>query len=438
MWEECNDGAYIRSALSASITTGGLTFLFHTYRFSMNTGELMAGMQVPGYAEDVRVRDAIPGQKRAIFSAQDVADSMLTSVTGKRFRGEAVLGPLRAALPDQLARGLRVVNTGFSTTDAQTDQIITQLVFARPFPQRWEQGYVEKSALFANRSEATFGVLGMHTVADVPVLNFLLELGALQSRQQTLVPRAGIVTELDQLAARFGELTATTAAEARDRWNFLGPMTTFQDAGIHSSMEPVRRAQGAERMLGWSVFNRSHTFNLFGTHLKRGDQLYYVCRDYDMSPYQHFVDPHGNAVVARSSYPAQALQVRGFSESSAAFPPPSTYDPKEGPDSFKNPHDGDADYVRRAHKMAAEWKPIKADGDGVPVRDASVTDETVQSIVASIPQVVYNAYMTGTVYRVGIARHTEGRAPTEAQILDAHRSQEKMKLLQTVEIYRGL
>lgn len=85
----------------------------------MNTDQLIAAMQPPS-GEDRRVRDVMPGQKRGIFSAQDLADSMSQSISGKRFRGDAILGPLRSVLPDQLARGLNVVNTGGRAALPQT------------------------------------------------------------------------------------------------------------------------------------------------------------------------------------------------------------------------------------------------------------------------------------------------------------------------------
>ena len=407
----------------------------------MNIDSLITGMQPPSYSDDVRARDVIPGNKRSITSARDFVSSLQQSVSGKRFRGDGMVAGLRSAVPDALARGLRVVNTGFSTTDAQTDEIITQLVFARPYAQGWEQGFIAKTPLFCSRQDANFGVPGLYTVADVPVLNFMLELGSLlDQEQQAVVERGAIVTELSNLADQFKPHTASTAQEWRNRWNWLGPMTTFQDAGPHSSIEGERRVQGAERMLGYSVYNRALTFNLFAPDLHRGDNLYWVCREYDMSDAQHFVDPTGEAIVARASGArAQALQVRGMSCRTCPFPPPSTrYAPTTGPDSIADPNASDADYVRR-YKAAARWREYVPNGrdeltNEVRFREADEVSEEVRNM----PDHVYEEYMLGTVIRVGRVRYLEGRNPTTRQILAAHRDQSKMKLLQTVEIYKGL
>jgi len=397
----------------------------------MDPSAIISALQVPSYDSDRRVRDVLPGQKRGLTSAQDVADSLLTTAMGKRFRGGEALGPLRSAVPDQLARSMTVVNSGISTVDSQTDEIITQLVMVKPFPQRWEQGYVEKTTLFASRSEEMFGLPNVHTVADVPVMNFLLELGSLAKRQYAFAPRGNMVSELADMFTRFKDLIADSGEDWAAKWNLLGPMTTFQDAGIHSSYEPARRAQGAERMLGYSVYNRALTFNLFAPELQRGQQLFYVCKDVDMSDSPNFLDPHGNAVVARTAYPAFVPQVVGFTDKQAAFPFHNT---SYRSDEFTDPREGDLDYVRREHRLRQEYCEYEVDDETgrVHMRDCAADDKEI------VPQIVYDAYMIGSVKRLGLARYTEGRAPTEAEIRRAHRSQERMKLLQTVEIYRGL
>ena len=172
----------------------------------------------------------------------------------------------------------------------------------------------------------------MHTVADPPILNFILELGSLAQNPQAFAARGNVMEDLLDLNNRFAELTAKTGEEWAAKWNFLGPMTTFQDSGIHSSFEPTRRAQGAERMLGFSVFNRSHTFNLFSPTLRRGQQLFFVAKEIDLASQPNFLDPHGNAVVARTSTDTKALQVIGFSEDDCPFPMGST---AYQPDDFK-------------------------------------------------------------------------------------------------------
>ena len=228
-------------------------------------------------------------------------------------------------------------------------------------------------------------------------------------------------------------------AEGVTKQGVWGAQPSTQDSGIYSSYEPVRRSQGAERLLGWSPFNRCHTFNLFGDNLKRGDTLYYVAKETDLSDSQHFVDPLGQPIVSRTSYPATALQIHGWSSNNAPFPMHNT---SYAPENFKNPQDGDADYIRREHQMTQEWREHvwveKEDHPDGGEFQEKPREPDFQELLNSLPTLYYDANMIGTVKRLGLARHTEGRSPTPQQIRDGHRSQNAMKMLQTVEIYRGL
>ena len=120
--------------------------------------------------------DVMVGAKRSFTGTRDVVDTMLSVTARRRFNtGDSSLQPMRSSLPGQLARGLTVVNTGLSTTNAQTDEIITQPIFAKPFRQGWEQDYVENMPLFSNRAEVDATSAQMYTVASPQVINFALE-----------------------------------------------------------------------------------------------------------------------------------------------------------------------------------------------------------------------------------------------------------------------
>lgn len=400
--------------------------------------EFLGALQVPSYAGDQRIRDVAPGQKRGIQTADDFADSLLASVSGKRFRGSGLAQPLRNALPDAFARGLNVVNTGFSTTDAQTDEVITQCVFARPYAQGWERNFIEQSPLFASATEPIFGMNEVYTVADPPVMNYLLELGDLTDKAQAFAPRAGIGAELDMQSRRFKHLIPRSAEEWAVMWSFLGPMTTVEDGSVpYGGSSLTNHIAGTERLLGYSVYNRALTFNLFGTRLRRGDQLYYDCKEVDLSKSRNFVDPAGNAVVARTSYHPRALQVIGYTDSQAPFPVGNTsYD-----DADARPREADLDYVRRAHRMAQEYRPMVWREDETLPEGGELAYRRLDEDAANpdnAPAIIFDAYMIGEAKKVGTARHFLGRAPTDAQIAEGLRSQSAMMQLQTVEIYRGI
>ena len=341
-----------------------------------------------------------------------------------------------------------MVNSGFSSTHANTDEVVTTPIFVKPFAQGWEQDYVEYTPLFCNRVEPELQSMAMHTVASPQVLNFVLELGALTQSRNALIARAGLSQNLVEMreyleymipmedsasSDPFASLTESFA----EKWNYLGPMTTFQDAGIHSSNPGVRRSQGAQRMLGWSVFNRIKAFNLFSPSISKGDHMFFVCKEVDVSHLKNFVDPRGQAVVARTTFPARALQIVGFSEHDAPFPIHSTgFDPVVGPDSFNDPAAGDLDYIQSARRIAQDYRPLELD-DNDNIRFLSINNDAdaINESLRQTPELVYRAYMEGRATKVGVARAFEGRRPSYQAIQAAHRSHDAMKLLQLVEFY---
>lgn len=398
---------------------------------------LMAGMQVPTPSADRRMGDVLVGAKRPMRSTRDFVDTMTQVTSRRRFvTGDSGMQGMRTALPRSLAAGMTLINAGFSTDDAQTDEIITMPIFAKPFQQGWEADYVENVPLFCNRVEPDATSLQMFTVASPQVINFALELGSLTRARGAIVGRTGLASELVELAEYLEYMTADDAQQFGERWNYLGPMTSFKDAGVHSSSASVRRSQGAQRMLGFSAFNRCKSFNLFAPHIGKGEYCFFGVKERDVSHLRNFVDPRGEAVVARTTYPATALQMFGFTQSDSPVGAygSTAYDPTVGPESFKDPRAGDRDYVARARRIVQDYKPIEYDAETDTVRYVLERDATVQEYLAETPEIVYRAYMEGWAKRVGFARHFEGRAGTASGIANALRSHQAMLTQQVVEI----
>ena len=115
---------------------------------------LASRLVVPSPYDDERVADVMTGgQKRGFSSVRDMTETIMDTMNKRRFAGDAALGPLRSAVPDQLARRMNVVNAGISTDDAQTDEEIQQPIMVKPYAQGWEQDFTEKMALWSNRVE---------------------------------------------------------------------------------------------------------------------------------------------------------------------------------------------------------------------------------------------------------------------------------------------
>jgi hypothetical protein len=374
-----------------------------------------------------------PSMKRTMTSAQDLSDNLLASV--KRFRGTSAVEPLRAALPAAMRDSMNVVNTGVADLGQMTDQIITWNILAKPYPEHWEKGFVEYTALWGNRHEQEYASteIGQHTIADLPILNWAQELGSIVRSQGALM-RRDLLGKQRQLYDYYAHLIADDADDFRRKWNRLGNMTTVV-GGVHSSLFSNRAAHPSQRLLGFSPgWDRSYTFNVFASHIKKGDQLFYVVSDFD-APYRSFFNPRGEAIAGRTNFASRFLQIRGMTDTEMPFVPGDT-SAGGAFDDADAPGEADADYMRRDTLAAQEYEPLEYDPefDMMRVRDL-IGQEGAQEALANVPQLVWEAYHFGTVYPIGVARHRKGFAPSHIDIMDALRSQPKMHLMQQVEIY---
>ena len=379
-----------------------------------------------------------PGFPRGVTSEADFVNGIINSGT-KRFRsGDSFLG----AFTKQLPNGLRVassLSTGLSTIDQHPDEIITNTIIARPFGNGWEQGLTPYTALFSNKSEPDNMAKGMYTLADVPVLNYLLEQAAVAQQQASLL-RADVAARTRNVMHRYKMYTATSAEEFCEKWNFLGNMT---DGSGVAQLGPREHRAGQQRLLGYSNWKRAHTWNLFGEHLQRGQQLFFTIREFDMSPYKELYDPEGNSTASRAGLPSRVLQVRGFTDIETSFPANDTSCTSVGVYSATvgstAPRDCDLDYIQRQRRLVCDYKPVDYDvlTDSWSYRDIAA-QEGAQAALDDVPELVYDAYMTGICFSVGRVRDMKNRRVTQAQILLAQRSRPVMRQCGEVEIYAGI
>jgi hypothetical protein len=400
------------------------------------TDDIAARMVVPAPGEDKRMSDVRPDMnKRSLASTSDFVSTMMMGTLNKRrFTGDQGLGAFRASMSGQLAQGLSVTNTGFSTTDVQTDQVISQPIFAKAFKEAWQADYVEMTPLFCSSQEPETSSLQMYTVASPAVLNYGLEAQTIRRTRAILNPAAA--ADFEETAWSLGHLQADSAMDFAMKWNYLGPMTGFSDGDVHSSDASVRAASNAERLLNYSVFNRARIFNMFGPDLVAGDYLFWCIKEYDVSRNRNHLDPRGVSKAARRRFPAYELQVMGASQHFIHTGiHNSSYDPISGPDSFTDPSESDLDYISRAARLAADYRPIDIDEYDRAVVRADGADGSVADRLDETPQLIYDAYMEGYCMKVGYARAKNGRDPTVSALAEAHRSHNEMKKLQALTIY---
>ena len=407
----------------------------------------MGRMPVPSVGGDSRMSDVIStasagGQKRAFESGRDLIDSVMGSVgTKRRFSAaDSSLGPFRSSLPASLAAALTSIDTGFSTEDAQTDQIMRQSLTIKPFAQRWEQDYVQMTPIFVSRIEPETYGRAFYSAFSPAVLNFGMELKAVRATVAAQTPALAAALKNDKWT--LDKLMPTTGEEFDKMVNFMGAMDVSQDAGVFYSDATKRRGQGAERTITYSVYDRERIFNMFSPSMRRGEFIFFRVGEVDLSYLPNYLDPQGSAVAARRSNDTlRALQVvGGSSRHQHVAIRNSGYDPVTGPDSFTDPREGDVDYIARVTKLAKDFKYQEVDVDEVSgeliwhkfTREEA---DAISEAERSASQLTYEAYLEGAVKSVGYFRSSNGPAPSQDAILMGHRSHNAMKELQAITVY---
>lgn len=404
------------------------------------TDSLIARLQVPepGMGLDPTVNFG----KRPLDSTRDLVSALTQGVPAKRlYTGRSGLEMLASSLPAQMAAGMNVIDTGYSTSDAQSDQTFNMPIAVKKFRDGYEQDYVPMTPLFSSRSERPANALNQHTVMSPAVLNAGLELNGIWAQRAALDMNQNDEL-LEQLVSSLNLADCSTATDFGDKWNYLGPMMGFLDAGVHSSDARVRAAGHAERMLTWSSYNRARIFNLFAEDVRPGDFLFWCVREYDQSYNPNFVDPRGNPIAARRHLRNRQLQIMGASQRQMHTPVHnSSYDPIDGPDSFTNPRDSDADYIARFTRLTDQFNPMEYDEMMMKPRfkyntsNLDTDADLRKQIAEETPQLVYQAYMEGYCMKAGYGRAKQGRNPTLGELREGHRSHAAMVKLQPLTIF---
>lgn len=367
--------------------------------------------------------DVWPRLKRSaaqMTTSEDIFELASDAFSAKRFAGHGAFeAAFRSAVPDQLASGIHFTDTGFATSDQQTDQIVVTATMARAFEEGYEQAYCEKMPLWASARETIHdGQKSVHTLASPPVINYLLHLKALTKRFRGFGQRNDLGSALERLTTRYDEFTAETAEGAAATWSLLGNMVSGVDSSAYANSTAARMARGpTERLIGTSLIERSSVFNLFDTDVRVGDAVFWAFREIDLDWTRSLLDPNGSPVVAHDGQPT--LQLVGFSTRGRGYIPRDASLAKSGL--------SDLGYTRRVSRVVSAARAL------------NIADEQdVAGALESVPTIMYDEYMTGAVTAAGIVRNIYGRASGKAAIQLGLRSHEAMKSLPYLELYTSL
>jgi len=320
-------------------------------------------------------------------------------------------------------------DSGLSTTDQQTDEVIAHPLVIRPFHvHRWERDYVPGTLLFTNRKEPPSRSRAMPAAASIPVLNYLAELWAIRRERQLRDPSARLPLEEEP-----EDYSPADGHDFAQKWNAASVFYTKSGGS-----DRLDRPGAREHCISTVAMGRvPATFNIFGEFIQRGAVLYTVAKDYPPTR-REFIDPRGAVVADRPVFPEPFFQIRGCTDRTMGFLPHVT-DPAYG-----LAEACDTDYVRRQQRIARDYVEFDFDeyGNPVSVRHAdSLADSAaaqVQEAGASLPDIIYAAYMEGDTRRIGVASYVNGPNPTARELAEAHRVSSVMHRLQQVQLFAGI
>lgn len=366
----------------------------------------------------------------------DLGNALASKIMRTTFSGDrTAVAPVVQSLPGGMGASMSVVNTGFSTMDQQTGEIMTQPIVIRPwFQDGWEKTFIPGTSLFVNNAEPWTGnAKGMHAAASVPILNYFSERGA---RAKAGGKGAGPFSG-PRSRANVDDYSAFDEQDFARKWSHVGVMTT--------DMKSDASWRARERMIGVSTFGRQgKVFNLFGENVRPGDRLYYVTKRYPAAS-SAFIAPDGTTQAQYTSFPKAFLQTRGATDKGAGFVPHCTDHPGSvgggGGASGDDPSDADRDSWEADCRLAQEYREYEWDEEGgtfmAVVRNIA-EEEGRQEAVASAPELVYRAYQEGHVTYVGVAKTLMGHPPSQKTLAEAHRNIHRMVKLQTIELWAGV
>ena len=390
------------------------------------------------------VHPSLAGSKRASITDEFLA--MGDAALAKRPRAAESqlaangLAVVQSTLPAEMRDRVTQIDAGVSTLDAQTDEVMVHQILIQPYLRHhaWEQALTEFTPLFVNRDPRSRGPCkGIYRVSSIPILNAILEAGeAAVGRGRRVKVQGEALKNASALFHDYSSLVTNAdgslcnAVEVMDANNFLGVMIASINAGgIYSSDGAVRMAQGYQRQIGYSRVLRVEVANFFSPDARPGDRIYLVARDTDTSGYDALLDPSGVSFARRSAFQASSLQITGMTDRGGGILPHASSctsaDRYWADAGCADPGRADIDYMRREHAVAQEFTHFDFDVDNEEdvfrVRNL-VGQEGIQEAVASVPQLVYEAYMEGAAVALGVVRTTVGKQGTAQQIARAHRS----------------
>ena len=354
----------------------------------------------------------------------------ITSLMNKRPRdnNEAVSSML-AALPRGDNAGSGAFGAGF--------QDESQSSFApRPFDVLTKQfkdfptGYAKGTTTFVSLKDNMTLSPGVHTLADVPMINYFLESNALTKKQ---MPLRSVVAQkqLRKHVAMSSRYIADTPSELMEKWS--RPLFVYSRG---QTIGEGMVAQNVNRNPKYSLnITGQHTLlNMFGT-TKPGTHLFFLVRKFALEDVNDFLMPDGTVELKQTEVDEPVLQVRGMTSEDA--PRPVRDSSVSDIASFQENYIGfrtaetDQNFYDRVSLGAKVYTITDYDEATGQLYERNVAEESgIQEALANMPDFLCEQYELGEVLPVGTA--LEHSNVNSTNVLRGHRVREALNHLPLV------
>lgn len=380
-------------------------------------------------------RAAQLGVKRSFESTSaEFADSMMRTALVPAPEASHAPGFLDALGPS-LASRTSSLDAGSSRLKMRADAPVYSAIIAKPPRTGWTESYDETVPIWVATGESAHATSSnaMHTIADVPTLNYYAQETIMLASSSTVM-RADRRRELERQARLDRPYLFATAREFDERWDYLGAISSLPEGSIDPLAIGHSMRGNRQRLVPYVASGSARIRNLFGEQVRVGDWLYFVVSERTVAS-NAFVAPSGETITPIAGLAGvPQLMVTGWSSrDGASYPLLSTR--------LDEPSDSDVDYTRRQVRVAQTYRTKEWDDERGTFRVRNVAaEEGAQEAIAQAESdsVFIDMHGCGHVEPVGLVMRVEGADPDVGAIEAAHRSSRAMMQLPVLKYQSGL
>ena len=392
-----------------------------------------------------QMRDANP----ELFQDQAVdEDGFVDMFTGpmKRRRfigGSEIMGAFQDTWSADMIDATSRFDSGLTGQHLQPFSPVIAPIICKRYREGWDNNFDQFTPLFNNLKEPLDNKPGFHSVMDLPMINYFLELGTILSSKRRQLLNRDESDEFTALSRRYKWYLAhtlddlSTALPSIDAtYGYLGPMIP-PDSKLSQTAD---RCSSGERLLSFAAAGRAEILNYFTTAPRKGQLLFFVGKEYQM-PDTTFRAPSGfRAPTLLTGGAPRSLQIRGQTSDDGGYFDTSLSALVDEVDQWVSKDQTEATdlfYTLRDQQIAEVQYEFDWDDDSGHIRFRNlIEEEGVQESRDNAPQKIVNLYyQRGYIQQVGVVKDANGSYQSQHALNEALRSQEAAGQLQKLEIW---